>query len=132
MKHNKSFIAAVFFSLLSFTQVSAANSNEVPTALPVELKYAGNVKNLPLIQLDFSGTREENEFYISITDESGFVLYSDKVKGEKFSKQFLLNTEDLGFAVLNFEIKSARSGKTVVYKVSPREKITPQVSIVKL
>lgn len=132
MKHNKSFIAIALFSLLSFTQVSAAESIEVPATLPVELKYAGNVKNLPLIQLDFSGTREENEFYISITDESGFVLYSDKVKGEKFSKQFLLNTEDLGFAVLNFEIKSARSGKTVVYKVSPQERITPQVSVVRL
>lgn len=132
MKHNKSFIAIALFSLLSFTQVSAAESIEVPATLPVELKYAGNVKNLPLIQLDFSGTREENEFYISITDESGFVLYSDKVKGEKFSKQFLLNTEDLGFAVLNFEIKSARSGRTVVYKVSPQERITPQVSVVRL
>jgi hypothetical protein len=83
--------------------------------------------------LNFSGTKEENEFSICITDESGFIFYSANTKGEKFSKQFLLDTDDLGGATLNFQITGRRSGKTVVYRVSRQAKeVSYQMDIVKL
>ena len=122
MKQNKIIIATVFLTLMTFVFAGNANAYDSSTivTVPVELKYLGNVKNLPLIQLDFAGTKTDNEFSISITDENGIELYSADVKGEVFSKQFLLDTKDLGDAILKFEITGKKSGKTVTYTVNPQ------------
>jgi hypothetical protein len=132
MKHAKLIIAAALFSLLTLTHVNAADTTGGNNAVPVELKYAGMHKNQPVLQLNFSGTKEENQFSISVVDENGIVLYSGNVNGEKFSKQFILNTEDLGDAVLNFEISSRKTGKRVVFKVSRQTMVSEQMNVVKL
>lgn len=135
MKLNKIFIAFTFFSVMMLTQANAADTAAayVINSLPVELKYAGNYNNQPLIQLNFSGTKEESVFNISVSDQAGLILYAADVKGENdFSKQFLLNTDDLGDAVLTFVITGKKSGKTVSYQVSRKKKITEQMDVVKL
>ena len=121
MKQNKIIIVTAFFTLCSFMYAGTARANDsiATVSVPVELRILGTFRNLPLLQLDFTGTKEENEFSISITDENGIELYSADVKGENFSKQFLLNTADLGDAILNFVITGKRSGKSVVYVVNP-------------
>ena len=132
MKQIKIIIATVLFSVLGFIQVNASDTTLETPALPVELKFAGTFKNQPLVQLNFTGSTEDNAYSISVTDESGIVLYNADVKGGIFSKQFLLNTNDLGDAVLNFEITGRKSGKKVVYKVSRQTSISEQMDIVKL
>ena len=130
MKQIKTIIAIAVFSFFIFMQVNAADTTTLNPALPVELKYAGTFKNQPLIQLNFAGSKDENVFNIIITDESGVVFYNADLKGETFSKQFLLNTDDLGDAVLKFEITGKRSGKTVSYQVN--RNVTEQMNVVKL
>ncbi len=130
MKQIKTIIAIAVFSAISFMQVTAADTTTLNPTLPVELKYAGTFKNQPLIQLNFAGSKDENVFNIIITDESGVVFYNADLKGETFSKQFLLNTDDLGDAVLKFEITGKKSGKTVSYRVN--RQVTEQLDVVKL
>jgi len=132
MKHSKRISLITLFTLLSFSYAWAFSINDSITPLPVELKYTGHLNSQPLLQLNVTGSALENEFSISITDETGFVLYSVVAKGEKISKQFLLDREDLGDAVLNFEISSRKTGKSVVFKVTPQARITEQMSVVKL
>ncbi|HMI78661.1 MAG TPA: hypothetical protein VK484_07695 [Ferruginibacter sp.] len=132
MKHTKRISLIALFTLLSFSYASAFSINDSITPLPVELKYAGHLNSQPLLQLNVTGSSIENEFSISITDEMGFVLYSVVAKGEKISKQFLLNTQDLGDAVLDFKISSRKTGQAVVFKVTPQAKITEQMNVVKL
>ena len=102
MKRNNIFAAFTVASVMLFASATAADTaySDPNNALPVELMYAGRVNNQPLIQLTFAGSKEENLFGITVTDQSGVVLYSNNVRGENFSKQFLLNTDDLGDAVL--------------------------------
>ena len=133
MKQIKNIIAIAIFSVIGFTPVIAADTTLSNPTLPVELKYAGTFKNQPLIQLNFAGSTEDKVFNILITDESGVVLYNADVKGDVFSKQFLLNTDDLGDAVLKFEISGKKSGKTVAYRVNrQKQQITEQMDVVKL
>ena len=129
MKQIKTIIAIAIFSVISVMQVNAADTTTLNPALPVELKYAGTFKNQPLIQLNFSGSKDENVFNIVITDEAGVVFYNADLKGEVFSKQFLLNTDDLGSVVLKFEITGKKSGKTVSYRVN--RQVTEQMDVVK-
>lgn len=130
MKQMKTIIAIAVFSAVSFMQVTAADTSTLNPTLPVELKYAGSFKNQPLIQLNFTGSKDENVFNIIITDESGVVFYNADLTGETFSKQFLLNTDDLGDAVLKFEITGKKSGKTVSYRVN--RQFTEHLDVVKL
>ena len=132
MKQNKIIIAIAFFTVMLFAQANAADTTEGTTSLPVELKFAGMVKNQPLIQLKFSGTEEETEFNITITDQYGVELYNNTVNGKNFVKQFLLNTNDLGDAVLQFEITGKKSGKKALYKVSRQQQVTELMDVVKL
>ena len=132
MKQIKIIIATVLFSVLGFIQVHASDTTLETEALPVELKFAGTFKNQPLVQLNFTGSTEDNAYSISVTDQAGIVLYSADVKGGIFSKQFLLNTNDLDDAVLNFEITGKKSGKKAVYKVSRQTNVSEQMDIVKL
>ncbi|HMK02651.1 MAG TPA: hypothetical protein VK489_00585 [Ferruginibacter sp.] len=132
MKHTKRVSLIALFTLLSFSYACAFGISDSITPLPVELKYAGHFNSQPLLQLNVTGSALENEFSISITDETGFVLYSVVAKGEKISKQFLLNRDDLGDAVLNFEISSRKTGKSVVFKVTPQVKLTEEMNVVRL
>lgn len=132
MKQIKIFINFVIFSVLSFTQVTGADTSVKTNSLPVELKVAGTFKNQPLVQLNFTGTSEDNVFKIVITDQAGIELYNSDVKGMVFSKQFLLNSDDLGDAILYFEITGKKSGKKVLYKVKRQQQITQQMDVVKM
>jgi len=132
MKHIKIIIVTILFSAFGFIQVNASDTTTGNNTLPVELKLAGTFKNQPLVQLNFTGSTEDNVFSISITDEAGIELYNADVKGDVFSKQFLLNTDDLGEAVLKFEITGKRSGKKAVYKVSREQQYSEQMNVVKL
>jgi hypothetical protein len=133
MKQIKIIIAIAIFSVIGFTPVIAADTTLSNPTLPVELKYAGTFKNQPLIQLNFAGSTEDKVFNIVVTDETGVVLYNADVKGDVFSKQFLLNTEDLGDAVLKFEISGRKSGKSVSYRVNrQKQEVVEQMDVVKL
>lgn len=131
MKQYKNIVTILLVTAAAFFFTTAKASDGIKI-VPVELRYVGTLQNQPLIQLDFTGTKAENEFAISISDQNGIVLYSDNVKGEKFSKQFLLDTDDLGDAVLSFEITGVKSGKTVTYKVSRKATTVQQMDIAKL
>lgn len=132
MKLNKMITALAFFMLTAFSQVIARNTDDTITTLPVELKLVGTINDNPLLQLSFTGPVYENEFSISIMDETGFLLYSENAKGAIFSKKFLLNTEDLGGAVLRFVITCKKSQKTAVYQVSCQHRMVEQMDVVKL
>lgn len=133
MKQIKIIVAIAVFSVIGFTPVIAADTTLSNPTFPVELKYAGTFKNQPLIQLNFAGSTEDKVFNIVVTDETGVVLYNADVKGDVFSKQFLLNTEDLGDAVLKFEIIGRKSGKSVSYRVNrQKQEVVEQMDIVKL
>jgi hypothetical protein len=132
MKQIKKILAITLLTLSGFSQLHATDTVENKNTLPVELQYAGQVKNQPLIQLKFSGSKDENVFSILISDNAGTVLYSGVVTGETFTKQFLLNTDELGDAVLNFEITGKKSGKKAKYKVSNQRQVSQQMDIVKL
>ena len=132
MKHVKTITAIAIFTALSLGSVNAAKQIDHTDSVPVELSYMGNVQNQPLFQLNFSGSESENEFSIIVTDENGFIFYEGSVKGEKFSKQFLFNTEDLGETNVRFTITGKKSGKTVNYTVNRQRKVLEEMNIVKL
>jgi len=100
-------------------------------AIPVELKFVGNINKQPVFQLNFSNT-EVNEYTIIVRDEHYNVLYRDKVKGGNITKKFILNTEELGDGDIQFEIIGKKTDKKVVYEVSTVARLVEDVVINKM
>lgn len=114
---NNRLIAIAFFTVFSATAVSAA-SDSSNLAMPVELKLIGSINDQPLFQLSYAGTTGQDDFTIIIRDEDGNSLYRENIKGESFTKKFLLNRDEVGSGTLRFEITSKKNSKTVVYEVN--------------
>jgi hypothetical protein len=114
---DKRLIMIAFFTAFSVASVSAAD-NESHKTIPVEMKFMGYIKNQLLFKLNFAGTPEHNEFTIIIRDDQNNMLYRDNIKGEIFSKSFLLNTDEIGDDSLQFEIINKKTKESVVYEVN--------------
>jgi hypothetical protein len=117
---NNRLIAIAFFTVFSvaaapFAQAADSSNHRV---MPVELKLIGSINDQPLFQLSFAGNAEQDEFTIVIRDENGNSLYRENIKGENFTKKFLLNRDEIGDGSLRFEVSSKKFNKTVVYEVN--------------
>ncbi len=119
-------LASVFTIGLSNT----ALANDEKKAIPVELKFIGNIENQPVFQLTFTNA-EENDFTIVVRDEFNTVLYRDYVKAGNVTKKFLLNTDELGNTAIFFEITGKKTTKTVVYEVNKQSRVVEDVVISK-
>ena len=114
---NKRLVIIAFFTVFS-TASSPLNANDKCGDDSVELKLIRWIKDQPMFQLSFTGRSQNDEFTIIIRDELNSVLYKQKILGQNFSKNFLLNTSEIGDDTLNFEIVCNRSNSSIVYKIN--------------
>ncbi len=121
-------IAIALATLFTMGLTLPALANDEKKPIPVELKFIGNIENKPVFQLTFSNPAE-TEFTVVVRDEFGNVLYKDVVKGEKISKRFLLNIEELGDAPIQFEITGKKTDRTVIYEVNKKARLVEDVVV---
>jgi hypothetical protein len=108
-----------------------ALATEEKKAIPVELKFVGNIESQPVFLLSFNNA-EESGYTIVVRDEFNNVLYRDNVKGGNITKKFLLNTDELGDAAITFEIIGKKTEKTVVYEVNKKSRLVEDLVINKM
>ena len=124
----------IFAIALAVTFTTAFNSPALAIdekkPIPVEMKFVGNVENQPVFELIFTCT-EENEFTIVVRDEFNYELYRDNIKAGHVTKKFLLNTEELGDAAIQFEITDKKSNETVIFEVNKKQSFIEDVVISK-
>lgn len=128
--NNNRVIALAFFTMFAMGAASSAMAGEKNPLVPVEMKFLGLVSEQPLFQLSFFGSALQNEFTITIADQSGNTLYNEKIKGENFTKKFLLNTEELGDNTLVFVVFCNKTKKSVVYEVNRNTRRYQDVAII--
>ncbi|MBL7743296.1 MAG: hypothetical protein JNN00_07425 [Chitinophagaceae bacterium] len=125
--HNNRIVVIAFFTVFSVASLTAsANGSKT---LPIELKYTGHVNNQPLYKLIVKGNAEPDEFTISIRDSKGNILFRENIKGESFTKSFLLNTEEMGDDDLHFEISSKKTKKLVTYEINRHSHLVEEAVI---
>src|SRR6188768_3720780 len=114
MNRNKAIIIAVmaFISTSFSTPLLAMDKKADPPV--VEIKYLGfNDKN-PVFEITISNVQVDN-YYITVRGESGTALYSEKISGKNFSRNYLTETKKIIPEVgLVFEIRPAAPNKTKV------------------
>ena len=108
---NNRLIAIAFFTVFSATALSVSANDSSNPAMPVESKLIGSINDQPLIQLIYAGTTVQDDLTIIIRDEDGNSLYRENIKGESFTKIFLLNRDEAGDGKLRFEITSKKNAR---------------------
>lgn len=126
---NNRLIAVAFFTVFSVAMSPSVMAGGVKPAVPVELRFAGLVNEQPLFQLVFTGSPEQDDFTVSVTDEFGYTLYKENIKGENFTKKFLLNTDEIGDSTLRFEIYCNKTKKSVAYDVNRNTRLVQEMVI---
>ena len=129
---NNRLIVIAFFTAFSVSSAQDAIAGDNDKAIPVEMKFVGRLNNQLLFKLNFTGNAEHNDFTIIIRDEKNVVLYRENIKGENFSKSFLLNTDEIGDTKLSFEVISKKSKESVVYEVNRKTHLAEEMTISKL
>jgi hypothetical protein len=119
---NNRLIAVAFVTLFS-TAAFANDSTAVRPVNPIELKYTGMIRNNPLFQLVVSADPAFDDFTIVISDTYGNNLYRQNIKAENFTKNFLLNADEIGDDPIRFEIRSEKAKNFVVYEISSKTRI---------
>jgi hypothetical protein len=127
---------AIIFGLMaiistSFSNpVSAMDKKSDPPG--VEIRYLGFVNKNPVFEITTSNVLADN-FFITIRDEAGTVLYSEKLSGKKLSRRYRIDTEEeITDGGLRFEVRSVKSKKTEVYIVGVSENITREMAVTKV
>lgn len=114
----------------STTALAAKTPNE-----PIELKYIGKTENQPVFQLNLNNP-EPSEYIISIKDEDGKVLYSEKVNGENVKRTYRLDINELDISSPEFgitvEVTTAKTHKTEVFHVKSTAHVVENFEVAKL
>ena len=129
---NNRLIVLAFFTAFSVASAPAAMARDNNKTIPVEMEFMGRIKNQLLFKLNFAGNAEHNEFTIIIRDENNNTLYRENIKGEIFSKSFLLNSDEIGDDKLQFEIISKKSKESVVYEVNRHTRVEEEMTVSEL
>jgi len=126
--NHKALTLAVICSLL-FNNVTLAN-NEKNQANKADLQFVCKVKNLPVFRLVLD-SEQADQYIITVRDESGEILFSEKLKGNYISRMYKLDSENNDQVTgTTFEVVSSK--KTTVYKIKNLTKTVDDFSVTKL
>ena len=118
---------AVAFSFIATVSWATDGRNDTPV---VSLKYIGLVQNQPMFQLDLNSV-EETDFYVSIKDQYGQVIYTEKIKAKNFTRNFRLDSESLDNSILKVEVRDGNK-KPSVFTINRNTRYYEETSISKL
>ena len=125
----KNFGTIALVVALSFTATVSWAFDGTKDTPVVSLKYVGLVQNQPLFQLDLNSV-EETDFYVSIKDQYGQVIYSEKIKAKNFTRNYRLNTS-VDDAILKVEVREGNK-KPEVFTINRNTRYDEETSISKL
>ena len=127
---------AIIFGLMAIistsfsTPVSGMDKKSDPPG--VVIRYLGFVNKNPVFEITTNNVQADN-FFITITDEAGLILFSEKLSGKNLSRRYRIDTEEeITKGGLRFEIRSVSSKKTAVYIAGINENITREMAVTKI
>ena len=132
MSKNKAIIFGlmVMISTAFSNPVSAMDKKSDPPG--VEIRYLGFVNKNPVFEITTTNVQADN-FFITIRDEAGTVLFSEKLSGKQLSRRYRIDTEEeITNGGLRFEVRSVKSKKTEVYIAGVSENITREMAVTKI
>jgi len=132
MNKNKAIIIAMM-ALISTSFSNPLSAMDKKTDPPgVEIKYLGFLDKNPVFEIIFNNVQVDN-YFITIRDEAGTTLHSEKISGKSVSRRYRINTEEvIPEGGLRFEIRVGSTNKTEVYVAGVTESVTREMTVNKI
>ena len=131
MNNNKAIIIAMM-AIISTSFINPASAMDKKSDPPaIEIKYLGFLEKNPVFEINMNNAQADN-FIVTIKDEAGTILYSEKLSGKNLSRKYRIDTEEEIRDGLRFEVRSANSNKTEVYVAGVSENTTREMMINKI
>jgi hypothetical protein len=124
---NFGFVAMILFGFIPLG-VRAQEKGKPDT---VAIEYIGTLDEKPMFEINFDN-KEGIVYRVSITDESGETLYTEKFSDKKFSRKFKLESPELSQSRLTFTIKSEKEKHTQVFVIDSNFRTVPDYVITRL
>jgi hypothetical protein len=125
---------AVIIALAAFIGVAFANPVKATETDPpaVQVKYLGFQQSNPVFEILLNNPETDN-YFITIRDGAGHVLFTEKLKGKSISRKYRIDTEEeIAAGSLLFEVRSVNTKKTDIYTVGVTEVIKRDVAVNKI
>jgi hypothetical protein len=127
-----SFYSVAFVALSLLTVLpSAAHAGVNPKNPPAEIKYVGSLDERPVFQIRLDNPGGE-DLYLTLNDENGNLIYSDIVKGEKYTKNILLENLDGIDLKVNLILRNKKSYQTQTFQINSNAKVVEDVQVTKV
>ena len=127
----KILVGSMAICMIAFSNEILA-ANEKKLAGNADLQFVCRVKNLPVFRLNVNN-EQYGDFLITIKEENGEILFSEKLKGKKISRVYKLDSE---FQELingtTFEVTDRISKTTTTYKISNFTRVVEDVVVTKM
>lgn len=132
INNSKAIIIAIMaiISTSVISPVSAMDKKIDPPA--IEIKYLGFVERNPVFEISMNSSQTDNLF-VTIRDDAGNILYTEKLSGKSFSRKYRIDTEEeIKDGGLRFEVRSFNSNKTEVYVAGVSENTVREMAVTKI
>jgi hypothetical protein len=114
---------------VSLNVFAANNEDIVDKVAPIEFKFVGLVNEQAVFELKVAATEAENDYVITVGDQTGTSFYKENVKSNQlFTKKFIFS-EDINDNVLYVTVTCRNSNKSVVYKVENKYNYTQETVV---
>jgi hypothetical protein len=124
------FIPVLLFSVLTLSS-NAIFAQEITSTGKPEVKYVGKVEDQLLFQVNYENNSNE-AYTVAVKDEDGNLLYTDRFKDKKFSKQFRVTPSEYGNMKLVFVFSNDKEKQTQVVQINTNTRVVDDVVVTKL
>lgn len=127
---HRTFTVAVVASLLLVSSLPlAAGAQQFSSDRKnPDIKYLGTLDNKLVFQVDLPGSSENNQF-VTIKDEDGNTLFSEKIRDNQFSRKFAFEREEVEGKKISFVIYNGKEISAQVFQVSRSLRMVEDVAI---
>jgi len=113
---SKIFTSLFLASILFCSAVKAGEKNSGKTNVS-ELKYVGKIHGQPVFQLNIDNLQQE-DLYLSLEDEIGNVLYTEKFNAANYSKKFQFNLSGNSTTKIKMNLSTKTNRQTQVFEIN--------------
>ena len=124
------FIPVLLFSVLTLS-TNAIFAQDITSTGKPEVKYVGKVDDQLTFQVNYDNNTNE-AFTVAVKDEDGNLLYTDRFKDKKFSKQFRVSPCEYGNMKLVFVFSNDKEKQTQVVQVNTNSRLVDDVVVTRL
>jgi len=119
------------FTSLLFIASTSVSSAQTPASPEPTVKYIGSLDGQPVFRV-YLNNLDGTAYQFTIKDDTGNVLYAEKIKGKEFSKKFKFENADRLDVKLTFTLEGKQGVQSQEFQVNSSTRVFNDVVVTSL